>query len=136
MAVAAADVTLRRDGAFDLALPFLGAALLRFWDFSMERVDMFWAPLVRGAGIDARTTQSPANRGASPNARRWPASRRRTSMRTMRRKSSRFRALKSGFSRARFRPVHIEHCGGIGAALALLQDVALMLRRDFASGLY
>jgi hypothetical protein len=28
---------------------------------------MVWAPLVRGAKIDARTTQSPANRGASPN---------------------------------------------------------------------
>src|SRR3984893_5775790 len=25
-----------------------------------------WAPLVRGVGIDARTTQSPAGRGASP----------------------------------------------------------------------
>jgi len=33
-------VTLRRDGAFDLALPFLGVALLGFRDFSLERVDM------------------------------------------------------------------------------------------------
>src|ERR1700680_3794552 len=32
----------------------------------MERVDIVWAPLVRGAGIDARTTQSPAHREASP----------------------------------------------------------------------
>jgi hypothetical protein len=40
LALAAADVILRRDVAFDLALPFLGAALLGFRDFSMERVDM------------------------------------------------------------------------------------------------
>src|ERR1700730_8670960 len=26
----------------------------------------YWAPLIRGVGIDARTTQSPAGRGASP----------------------------------------------------------------------
>jgi hypothetical protein len=58
---------LRRDGAFALALPFLEAALSRLLAFSMERVGMVWAPLVRGAGIDARTTQSPANRGASPH---------------------------------------------------------------------
>jgi hypothetical protein len=38
--VATADVTLRRDVVFDLALHFLGAALLGSWDFSMERVDM------------------------------------------------------------------------------------------------
>jgi hypothetical protein len=31
---------LRRLGAEDLALPFLGVALSRFWDFSMERVGM------------------------------------------------------------------------------------------------
>jgi hypothetical protein len=37
---AAADVALRRDVAFDLTLPFLGAALLGFREFSMERVDM------------------------------------------------------------------------------------------------
>jgi hypothetical protein len=36
----AAGVALARDFAFDLALPFLGAALLEFWDFSMEMVDM------------------------------------------------------------------------------------------------
>jgi hypothetical protein len=58
-------VTLRRDAVFDWVLPFLGAALFVFRDF-MERVDIVWAPLVRGVGIDARTTQSPANRGASP----------------------------------------------------------------------
>ncbi|PZR87835.1 MAG: hypothetical protein DLM68_08065 [Hyphomicrobiales bacterium] len=33
-------VTLRRAVAFDLALPFLGAALLGFRDFSMESVDI------------------------------------------------------------------------------------------------
>ncbi|MFZ3325006.1 MAG: hypothetical protein WA231_03550 [Methylocella sp.] len=65
LALAAGDVTLRRDVAFDLTLPILGAALLGFRDF-MERVDIVWAPLVRGAGIDARTTQSPAHREASP----------------------------------------------------------------------
>src|ERR1700730_8512134 len=55
-----------------LALPFLGAALLGFRDF-MERVDIVWAPLVRGAGIDARTTQSPAHREASPECLTgWP----------------------------------------------------------------
>jgi hypothetical protein len=40
LAVAAVDGTLRRDDVFDLALPFLGAALLGFWDFAMERDDM------------------------------------------------------------------------------------------------
>ncbi|HXN87773.1 MAG TPA: hypothetical protein VN890_00170, partial [Methylocella sp.] len=40
LALAAADVTLRRDVAFDLALPFLNAALLGFRDFARERVDM------------------------------------------------------------------------------------------------
>src|ERR1700719_3234245 len=65
LAVAAGDVTLRRDAVFDWALLFLGAALFVFRDF-MERVDIVWAPVVRGVGIDARTTQSLANRGASP----------------------------------------------------------------------
>src|ERR1700682_3140775 len=65
LALAAGDVTLRRDAVFDWALPFLGAALFVFRDF-METFDIVWAPLVRGAGIDARTTQSPAHRGASP----------------------------------------------------------------------
>jgi hypothetical protein len=37
LALAAADVTLRRDVAFDLALPFLDAALLGFRDFARER---------------------------------------------------------------------------------------------------
>ena len=58
-------MTLRRDVALDLALPVLGAALLGFRDFAMERVDMAGS-LVRGVGIDARTTQSPASREASP----------------------------------------------------------------------
>ena len=40
LALAAADVALRRDVAFDLALTFLGAALLAFLDFAMERGDM------------------------------------------------------------------------------------------------
>jgi hypothetical protein len=31
---------LRRDVAFDLALPFLGVALLGFRDFAVERADM------------------------------------------------------------------------------------------------
>ena len=35
-----ADVALRRLGAVDLAIPFLGAALFVFRDF-MERVDIF-----------------------------------------------------------------------------------------------
>ncbi len=34
------DVALRRDVAFGLTLLFLGAALLGFRDFAMERVDM------------------------------------------------------------------------------------------------
>jgi hypothetical protein len=43
-----------------------------FRDF-MERVDIVWAPLVRGAGIDARTTQIPAHREASPKCfTGWP----------------------------------------------------------------
>jgi hypothetical protein len=60
LAVATVDGTLRRDAFFAWALPFLGAALFVFRDF-MERVDIVWAPLVRGAGIDARTTQCPAH---------------------------------------------------------------------------
>jgi hypothetical protein len=52
-----------------LAVAFLAAALSRVRDFSMERVDMVWAPLVRGVGSDARTTPSPAHRGASPGRR-------------------------------------------------------------------
>src|ERR1700738_2231676 len=61
-----------RDAVFDWALPFLGAALFVFRDF-MERVDIVWAPLVRGAGIGARTTQSPAHREASPKCfTGWP----------------------------------------------------------------
>jgi hypothetical protein len=40
LALAAGDVTLRRDAVFDWALPFLGAVLLGFRDFAMERVDM------------------------------------------------------------------------------------------------
>src|SRR5256885_17073058 len=72
LSLAAGDVTLRRDAVFDWALPFLGAALFVFRDF-MERVDIVWAPLVRGAGIDARTTQSPAHREASPKCfTGWP----------------------------------------------------------------
>src|ERR1700730_3271468 len=68
----AGDMTLRRDAVFDWALPFLGAALFVFRDF-MERVDIVWAPLVRGAGIDARTTQSPAHREANPKCfTGWP----------------------------------------------------------------
>src|SRR3979409_1537648 len=39
LALAAADVTLRRDVVFDWALPFLGVALFVFRDF-MERVDI------------------------------------------------------------------------------------------------
>jgi hypothetical protein len=38
--VAAVDGTLRRDDVFDLALPFLGAALSRLRDFATERDDM------------------------------------------------------------------------------------------------
>jgi hypothetical protein len=40
LAVAAVDPTLRRDGVFDLALPFLGAVLSRIRDFAMEIVDI------------------------------------------------------------------------------------------------
>src|SRR3984893_14229909 len=42
LALAAGDVTLRRDAVFDWPLPFLGAALFVFRDF-MERVDIIWA---------------------------------------------------------------------------------------------
>jgi hypothetical protein len=69
LALAAGDVTFRRDAVFDWPLSFLGAALFVFRDF-MERVDIVWAPLVGGVGIDARTTQSPANRGPSLPRRR------------------------------------------------------------------
>src|ERR1700730_18300866 len=65
LALAAGDVTLRRDAVFDWALPFLGAGLFVFRGF-IGMVDIVWAPSVRGAAIDARTTQSPAHREASP----------------------------------------------------------------------
>src|SRR5262249_15268963 len=64
--LAAPEGAFCRLDAKDWALPFLGIALSRFRLFSMERVGMVWAPSVRGARIDARTTHSPANRGASP----------------------------------------------------------------------
>jgi hypothetical protein len=35
-------------------------------NFREKGLTWSWAPLVRGAKFDARTTQSPANRGASP----------------------------------------------------------------------
>jgi hypothetical protein len=41
LAVAAADMTLRRAVALDLTLLFLDAAVLRFRDFAMEGVDIF-----------------------------------------------------------------------------------------------
>jgi hypothetical protein len=44
LGLAAIDGASRRGGAFGLVLPFLGAVLLRVWVFSMERVDMAWAP--------------------------------------------------------------------------------------------
>jgi hypothetical protein len=61
----------------------------------MEWVGMIWAPLVRGAKIDARTTQSPANRGASPHCAGSDQVLAPTpiAMRTMPPKSSRFCAL-------------------------------------------
>jgi hypothetical protein len=40
LATTVADVTLRRESAFDFALLFLAVALSRFGAFSMERVDM------------------------------------------------------------------------------------------------
>ena len=40
LALAAVDVTVRLDVVVDLALPFLGAALLAFLDFAMEKVDI------------------------------------------------------------------------------------------------
>jgi len=41
---AATDGASRREGAFGLAPPFLGAVLSKFWVFSTERVGMIWAP--------------------------------------------------------------------------------------------
>jgi hypothetical protein len=41
LAVAAADMTLRRAVALDLTLLFLDAAVLRFRDFALEGVDIF-----------------------------------------------------------------------------------------------
>jgi hypothetical protein len=35
---------LRRDVGFDLAVPFLGAAFLGFWDFAME-----WGDIIFGS---------------------------------------------------------------------------------------
>ena len=66
LAAVAADAILWRDGACDLALLFLGATLLGLPEVSMENVGMALGPLVRGAKIGARTTRSPAHRGANP----------------------------------------------------------------------
>ena len=66
LAAVAADAILWRDGACDLALLFLGATLLGLPEVSMENVGMALGSLVRGAKIGARTTRSPAHRGASP----------------------------------------------------------------------
>jgi hypothetical protein len=44
LGLAATDGALRREGAFGLAAPFLGAVLSKFWVFSTERVGMAWAP--------------------------------------------------------------------------------------------
>src|ERR1700682_1280029 len=72
LALAAGDVTSRRDAVFDCALSFLGAALFVFRDF-MERDDMGLGSVGSRVGIDVRTTQSPANRGANPKCfTRWP----------------------------------------------------------------
>ncbi len=46
LVLAAADETVRRNGAFTLVLPFLVAALLRVWDFAEERVDTVLGSLV------------------------------------------------------------------------------------------
>ena len=69
LALAAGDVTLRRDAVFDWALPFLGAALFVFRDF-MERVDIVWAPLVRGQAQDCqmRGGQRTNRHGSNPTA--------------------------------------------------------------------
>jgi hypothetical protein len=66
LTLAVADVTLRRLGAEDLALPFLDPALSRFGAFSMEKVDMILGSFGSRRRNDARTTQSPAHRGTSP----------------------------------------------------------------------
>jgi hypothetical protein len=109
LAVTAADAALRRDGAFDLTLPFLGAELFGFWDFAIERVDMGLGSVgSRRAGIDARTTQSPhiAGRALSASAGEQVNGPTHIAMRTMRRKSSRFCALKSA-------PTSSVHLAGI-----------------------
>ena len=92
LVLAAADVTLRRDVAFDLALPFLGAALLGFRDFAMERVAWYWAPLVRASVLTFARPKAPhiARRAlrVSPGGHvHRPAP---IAMRPLREKSSRF----------------------------------------------
>src|ERR1700674_2262955 len=67
LALAAGDVTLRRDAVFDWPLPFLGAALFVFRDF-MERVDIVWAPLVRGVGMTLARPKAPQIAGRVPSA--------------------------------------------------------------------
>jgi hypothetical protein len=94
-AAAAADVTLRRLGAEDLALLFLGPVLSMCGAFSMEGVDMvlgsFW---IAAPELTLARPKAPQIAGRALG-QLWLGQPMTTPMRTMRRKSSRFCALKS-----------------------------------------
>jgi hypothetical protein len=93
LAPAAADVILRRDVAFDLALPFLGGALLGFRDFAMERVDMgFGLRWFAASELTFARPKAPQVAGRALSASAGEQVNRPThiAMRPLRQKSSRF----------------------------------------------
>ena len=95
LAVTAADMTLRRAVALDLTLLFLDAAVLRFRDFAMEGVDIIRLRWFAAPELTLARPKAPQSQGEPFNGRLWLGQPMPTPMRTMRRKSSRFCALKS-----------------------------------------
>jgi hypothetical protein len=87
-------VTLRRAVALDLTLLFLDATVLRFRDFAMEGVDIFRLRWFAAPDLTLARPKAPQVAGRALG-RLWLGQPMTTPMRTMRRKSSRFCALKS-----------------------------------------
>jgi Circularly permutated YpsA SLOG family len=85
---------LAPDVAFDLTLLFVGVAVLRFRDFAMEGVDIFRLRWFAAPDLTLARPKAPQVAGRALG-RLWLGQPMTTPMRTMRRKSSRFCALKS-----------------------------------------
>jgi hypothetical protein len=97
LAVAAADVTLRRALVLDVTLLFLDAAVLRFRDFAMEGVDIFRLRWFAALDLTLARPKAPqiARRALSVSAGEHVNRPTHIAMRSLRQKSSRFCALKS-----------------------------------------